>query len=324
MSFPDWGHSYNALYVPLLQWGWQCALMPFREVDEVDRSWSLSYEDRKKRRKEQKEQMEQDRQDFDRLFRVRIDRRGSAASSDFCAYVAFLREHLLRSVWNAPVDGEGITRVLRTAVRNGHLVPVIDRAWYGGQRVFRHYAPQHWKRAASGGNYGRSERIYTAGEFAALRRKNGETGGFGLLAANARLNSVRGVASDVEGAASCREGHGSVDWLGLVEEAGGAMLVGTVSDDRGESMLRGFGVDSNGGSLLGDTPPFEYRPDSLDDDVTELAARGVSEVDEAECFANYEIDLEMCSAGSAMYQSPAYYLACKTRAFQRYQRCRGY
>lgn len=74
MAFPEWGYSYNALYVPLTG-GWHCALMPAREVREVDRSWRLSYEERKQRRKEQKEQIEQDRHDFLRLFRVCMDRR---------------------------------------------------------------------------------------------------------------------------------------------------------------------------------------------------------------------------------------------------------
>ncbi len=30
MSFPEWGYSYNALYVPLAG-DWHCALMPARE-----------------------------------------------------------------------------------------------------------------------------------------------------------------------------------------------------------------------------------------------------------------------------------------------------
>lgn len=69
MSFPEWGHSYNALWVPLTS-DWQCSLVPARDMHDVDRGWKLSYEERQKARKECEEQIEQDQRDFDRLFRV--------------------------------------------------------------------------------------------------------------------------------------------------------------------------------------------------------------------------------------------------------------
>jgi len=75
---------------------------------------------------------------------------------------------------------------------------------------------------------------------------------------------------------------------------------------------------------LGDAAPFEYSPSEPGGDLLSIAARGVSESHEAECFAKYEIDMDLCSAGGAMFQSPAYYMACKARAFANYQQCRGY
>lgn len=45
MSLPEWEYSYNALYVPLTS-DWQCSLAPARDVDDVDRGWKLSYDDR--------------------------------------------------------------------------------------------------------------------------------------------------------------------------------------------------------------------------------------------------------------------------------------
>jgi hypothetical protein len=75
---------------------------------------------------------------------------------------------------------------------------------------------------------------------------------------------------------------------------------------------------------LGDAVPFEYVKSATGDDVLSIAARGVSESHEAECFANYETDMDLCSAGRAMFQSPAYYTECKARAFANYQQCRGY
>lgn len=79
MSFPEWGHSYNALYVPLSRWGWQCALMPAGEVKTEGSFWSSrSLEEREEQRKGRQKQIEQDREDFQRLFSVEIDRRGAA------------------------------------------------------------------------------------------------------------------------------------------------------------------------------------------------------------------------------------------------------
>ncbi|WP_208625901.1 hypothetical protein [Paraburkholderia susongensis] len=75
---------------------------------------------------------------------------------------------------------------------------------------------------------------------------------------------------------------------------------------------------------LGDAQAFEYTPDAVSDEVQDLAARGVSELDEANCFAGYEFDLEQCNFVRAMTQDPRAYAMCKQTAFQNYQRCRGF
>jgi hypothetical protein len=318
MSLPEWGYSFNALYVPLTG-GWHCALMPTREVPQVDRGWRLSYEERKQKKKEREEQIKQDRQDFDRLFRLRIDQREAAGSSEFKEYTAFISRNL-RASGRDLLDGEGITRALRAAVRDGHVMPVIARNWHGGQRVFKHYAPQPWP-TTGGGTQATSE-VLTWREFAALKKANGETG-FGTHLFDPDLNSVGDLASRTSGASS-----GDFDWLSVIEAAGGAVAGAALdgaNDGTGDgSMLERFGDSDGDGSLLGDAQPFEYQPNSSGDVVTKLAARGVNEASEAECFSDYEMDMEMCSAGGAMYKSPAYYLECKARAFQRYQRCRGF
>ncbi|VXB87372.1 conserved hypothetical protein [Burkholderia sp. 8Y] len=142
MSFPEWGHSTNALYVPLRQWGWQCALMPACEVKEKSSfNGSLSFDEREKKRRERKKQMGQDKEDFIRLFRVDIDPRDAAGSFEVRHYADFIRD-TRRASDGGLRDGDGITRVLRNAARDGRIIPVINRAWYGSQRVFRHYAPQ--------------------------------------------------------------------------------------------------------------------------------------------------------------------------------------
>jgi hypothetical protein len=70
--------------------------------------------------------------------------------------------------------------------------------------------------------------------------------------------------------------------------------------------------------------PFQYTPDAISDDVQQIAARGVSEADEAERFAQYERELVECSALGAMTKDPYAYVACKQQAFLSYNQRRGY
>ncbi len=152
MSLPEWGSSYNALYVPL-KGSWQCALVPARDIEDVDRGWRLSYDERQKARKAREDQMAQDRRDFDQLFRVSIARRSARVSGDFSAYADFIGKHV-RGRWHKPIDGDDITRILREAVRDGLIVPVIDRDWRGSVGVSKRYAPQTWSETYRSGGSG--------------------------------------------------------------------------------------------------------------------------------------------------------------------------
>ena len=75
---------------------------------------------------------------------------------------------------------------------------------------------------------------------------------------------------------------------------------------------------------LGDAVPFEYAKSATGNDVLSIAARGVSESHEAQCFADYENDLEICNFAGALYKDPRTFALCKQRAFSNYQTCRGY
>jgi hypothetical protein len=75
---------------------------------------------------------------------------------------------------------------------------------------------------------------------------------------------------------------------------------------------------------LGDAQPFELGESTLSDDVTEMAARGVSEGQEAGCLAEYEFELEQCNFIGAMYNDARTYALCRQNAFSNYQSCRGY
>ncbi|RKP51211.1 hypothetical protein [Trinickia fusca] len=75
---------------------------------------------------------------------------------------------------------------------------------------------------------------------------------------------------------------------------------------------------------LGNAEPFDLSVESTPDDLMNVAARGVSEADEAECFERYELDMEQCQFARAIYSDPRTYAACTARAFASYQSCRGY
>jgi hypothetical protein len=254
MSFPDWAHSYNALYVALRYWNWHCMLMPASEAQADGSFWSsLTYEARENKRQERKQQIERDKEDFQRLFSLRIDRCEARRSSDFSLYTDFIRDVLRVTGWGLPVDGKGVTRVLRDAVRDGLLVPAINREWQGGQRVFKHYAPQYWKNPVGGGaSVKASSEVMQWDDFVALKRVNGE------------LPALE------------RESYGGgqgFDWFGAAEAVAGTMLGDGASsrdDVDGSSMPHSFG-DSGGSSLLADAQPFDYQPDAPSEDPFDLA-----------------------------------------------------
>lgn len=84
-------------------------------------------------------------------------------------------------------------------------------------------------------------------------------------------------------------------------------------------------ADAQTSTSLGDAAPFEYSEDAISGDVEEIAARGVSAAEEAECDAMYEARMTCCGLLSKMYGGDMRtLLACKEQAFQDYQACRGY
>ncbi|MCG5075803.1 hypothetical protein [Paraburkholderia tagetis] len=220
----------------------------------------MSYDERQKKRKEREEQIDQNRRDFDRLFRVSISRRDARASSDFNAYAAFIREHLRISGLSAPIDGDGVTRILRDAVRDGWLIPAIDHAWRGSRRVARSYAPQSWPKRVPDPKptvYGVRD-----GQFIPL-----DEGGRFI-----ERTPYRPVVAIASKAASS---NGASGWLDAVGSAAGALLGGG-DDSHGAITKRNFFDSGDSGSTpLGDAQPFDYTPDTLIDDVQEFAARGV-------------------------------------------------
>jgi hypothetical protein len=80
-----------------------------------------------------------------------------------------------------------------------------------------------------------------------------------------------------------------------------------------------------GSTPLGDAAPFEYVKSATGDDVMSMAARGFGESVQADCFYQYERDMNICNALAGMMGSGMRGLAlCKQNAFQDYQTCRGF
>ncbi|SAL22393.1 hypothetical protein AWB70_01206 [Caballeronia cordobensis] len=327
MAFPKWGRSFNALYVPLSGgFGWQCTLMTRREFHQIDwYMWrthpygDLSYEERSDKEKEQERQIAQDRRDFDRLFRPRIDRRSIYLSTEFRQYVHFIRHELRISSRDLPVDGDGITRVLRRAVQDGRLVPAINRKrfWWSGQEVYKWYAPQSWPKPGAGVSFrAKSDALSDLREVAALKRVDGKSG-FGSV------HDFASGASDAISHSGATRGGSGFDWPGVAEAVVGAVLSDSGSDDDsgGDSMLESFdGIDDgDSGSLLGDAQPFEYHPDGLLDQGQDVAGIFLTPAEEAECELGYDLDMAECSAYAAM--DKRYWSVCKERAMQRYSNC---
>ncbi|QIN60193.1 hypothetical protein SBC1_01680 [Caballeronia sp. SBC1] len=73
---------------------------------------------------------------------------------------------------------------------------------------------------------------------------------------------------------------------------------------------------------LSGAAPFEYFSSAPSDGVLSMAMRSGRD---AQCFADYEQDMEMCNVAKAMYGGdPRTYTLCSSRASENYRTCLGY
>jgi hypothetical protein len=309
--------SYNSLTVPLNIGTWECTLLLAREYRYLE--WRRPSDDHEL----DVPQRDQDERAFLQYFRPRYDLASITGRAALREIQSFLSDHLNVAHWNLPTDNAGIERVLRQAVRDGALVPVVNRDYPSTPRTFRPApAPLCWQQSSGGGSFLQSGYLFPPG----TTSFNGEpvlSGPYDPASQATQLAALSGAARGDDSDGS--DGSGP-DWLGVAETVAGAALGGDDgadnSDDTGVDALTGDGGDVS--TPLGDAQPFEYSGDTLGDDVQELTARGVSEAEEAECEAIYEAEMTACSAAGSMYQDPRTYALCKQRAFDNYQACRGY
>ncbi|MGN6082032.1 hypothetical protein [Trinickia sp.] len=117
----------------------------------------------------------------------------------------------------------------------------------------------------------------------------------------------------------------SYDWPRNYNDVSADDLINYIQSVVGGTATEAAATDAAPSMALTDAQPFEYREDSPLENVQEVAARGVSEADEAECHAQYEMEMEMCSVRAAMYGGDfRTYKQCTDNAFGNYQACRGY
>ncbi|WP_244813606.1 hypothetical protein [Caballeronia sp. Lep1P3] len=313
--YPDWGFSYSALYVPIGRNTWQCALMVPSEIQSALQRRSRNQFEKKVRlvrnyRYSAQSQpfktpsryrssswgystldeddgselwmtnrLKLDRDDFIQWFDVRIDERESRGSYESDHYMRFLRDRLRLSRWNMPVDGAGIARILKDAVRDGRLIAVMNRNYSGNRKVCRHYAPQRWPAFGGGLRSAKSIKSISWAEFSALREAHGELGA-SLISVSDLSSKAAGLeaaasASDRFGATVGRIRSAGTDWLGTALEVASTVaeeMPGTTDVESGNPLLKSL---SDGDTPLSDANSFDYVPDGLSDDVLEVAARGV-------------------------------------------------
>jgi hypothetical protein len=116
----------------------------------------------------------------------------------------------------------------------------------------------------------------------------------------------------------------SYDWPQRYDDVSANDLIAYLEDFIGRTSTTTAAADADPTTPLGDAQPFEYSEDSPLKEAEEVAARGVSEEDEAECYAQYERDMDECNAYKLAMGGARFMESCSQRAFMNYQQCRGY
>ncbi|RAR58688.1 hypothetical protein C7401_1122 [Paraburkholderia unamae] len=271
--------SYNGLTVPLDCGAWNCELVPaveYRSPSGVPLRF-ISGDELKA--------LEDANRTFVRHFRPGYDFRRTIAA-DIDALRSFLRDHLSFAYWNQPTDNPGIERILKQAVVDGRVVPVIDRDRLIPVRTERvPHAPQCW---------GETYRTGWGGMAASMRPKTFhqsvmESMGLDAEGATAYIEKYNAMVQRMDAVQTANAARRAVTaaasnsngLLGPVEPAVGAVFGDNDSDGGDDAGGAGDNLFSDvaGDTLtpLGDAQPFAYEPDAISGDVEELAKSTMNE-----------------------------------------------
>ncbi|MEM5436177.1 hypothetical protein [Paraburkholderia diazotrophica] len=272
--------SYNSLHVPLDIGTWQYMLVLARDFYSLSGGYVDRFADWNTRR-EREHEIEGDRRTFDRYFHPNYDFRRTIAA-DIDAIRSFLSDQLNVVHWKLPTDNAGIGRALKQAVRDGMLVPVINRDWRSVPMTFRPTpAPLRWPAASGGGGFGRGGGTV----WAAFRNAgpgplvwDGEPvlrGPYDPSTVEAQLKAARAALS-VSGGDSDSGGDDGGGLIGVAEAVLGGGSEPDDDDDGtldvAESSTDGSDAGDDTSTPLSDAQPFDYQPNTpSDDDVDELA-----------------------------------------------------
>jgi len=246
--------QWNTLSVPL-ETGWQCTLVLASHYRSPSGEWLALM------RRGERKQLEQDRTDFDRYFRPRRDLRTVTGETELDTIQSFLSDILNVVHWDLPRDNSGIERVLRKAVADGRLVPVINREWRSRPQVSRPVpAPERWHSGGGGSADGGQTWAAFSGVGSGPPSFSGEpilSGPYDPTMQEAKLIAARGAM------AARGVGGGLPGVVGAVAGAafGGDFDADETADDSGNTF-----------TPVGNAQPFEYTPDPVSGDVEELAA----------------------------------------------------
>lgn len=112
--------SYNCICVPLDNGMWSCELVAANDYRSPS-GQSLPFIKGNELR-----QLDEDRRTFERHFHPRYDFRRTI-TADIDAVRSFMRDHLrVVSQWDIPKNNAGIERLLKQAVTDKRIVPVVD------------------------------------------------------------------------------------------------------------------------------------------------------------------------------------------------------
>lgn len=216
-------------------------------------------------------QLEDDCSTFERYFRPNYDFRLFIAT-DIDAIRTFIRDKLNLAHWNQPSDNAGIARILKRAVWDGRIVPIVDRDRRTPARTERApSAPQYWgatSRSDGGGGMGASSNGRSFRQLA--------MDWMGLDAEDARdyidkYNAMVERIDAIQAASAAKRAAASSggDLLGVATAVAGAMLG---SEDAGGADDDMFSDDAGDTTTpLGNVQAFEYGADATIGDSFEVA-----------------------------------------------------
>lgn len=241
--------SYNSICVPLANGTWGCELVPasdFRSPSGHSPSFIGG---------DELKQLDEDRRTFERYFRPDYDFRRTI-TADIDAICRFMRDQLrVVSQWDIPRDNADIERILIQAVKDGHIIPVVDydrRTLVDTASTL--YAPLYWGPTShTGGGGGRiaSSRGKSFHQMAMESMGLTAEGAWAYIERyNAMVEQINAVQS--AHAAARSKPNGLLKAVGAA--AGGTFgIPEEVVDTRAHGMLSG-----NGSTPLGDARAFEY------------------------------------------------------------------